>query len=141
MSVFCDTSALVTRYADEPGARSVRALAMLVVSCLSRVEVVAALWRKVRTGELSAGDAGLLATAYERDAAAGDFVTVGLTDATLDLATRYPPRYRLRAYDAVQLATAVTVRAVEPTCRRFACADGDLAAAATAEGFDVLVPG
>ena len=59
MSVFADSSALVKRYADEPGADEVRALPLLVVCALARVEVPAALWRKVRTGQLSAPDAAV----------------------------------------------------------------------------------
>jgi len=45
---FLDSSALVKRYADEPGADLVRSLSPCVVSAIARVEVPAALWRKHR---------------------------------------------------------------------------------------------
>jgi predicted nucleic acid-binding protein len=44
----------------------------------------------------------------------------------------------LRAYDAVQLATARAVRAADPSCTTFACFDQQLAQAAAAEGFAEL---
>ncbi len=42
LSTFVDSSALVKLYADEPGHREIRALAVLVVSALARVEVPSA---------------------------------------------------------------------------------------------------
>lgn len=49
VTVFADSSALVKRYADEPGSDALRALLLLVVSAPAKVEVPAALWRKART--------------------------------------------------------------------------------------------
>ena len=67
MSVFADSSALVKLYADEPGAAEVRAIDLFTVSALARVEVPAALWRKVRNGGLAAAEAGLLVADFEAD--------------------------------------------------------------------------
>ncbi|MBA2751944.1 MAG: VapC toxin family PIN domain ribonuclease, partial [Actinobacteria bacterium] len=39
-------------YADEEDSSAVRVLTVVVVSCLARVEVPAAIWRKHRIGEL-----------------------------------------------------------------------------------------
>lgn len=63
----CDSSALVKLYADEHGHRAIRALDMLVVSAIARVEVPSALWRKTRTGELEDTAAGILVSAFEID--------------------------------------------------------------------------
>lgn len=67
VSVFADSSALVKLYSDEPGNPAVRALDMMIVSHLARVEVPAVLWRKQRMGELSETAARLLTEDFEAD--------------------------------------------------------------------------
>lgn len=67
MTAFADSSALVKLHADEAGSADVRGFPVMVVSALARVEVPAALWRKSRTGELSARDAGIFCAAFEAD--------------------------------------------------------------------------
>jgi hypothetical protein len=44
----------------------------------------------------------------------------------------------VRAYDAVQLASALAARAANPGCREFACFDEGLRAAAAREGFALV---
>ncbi len=131
-------------YSDEPGHEHVRALASVAVAQLARVEVPAALWRKQRLGELSADDAGLLAADFEADYFGTNsepprFVAVAMTTGTLDDAARLCASHGLRAYDAVQLATALAVRQADESCTAFAVFDRSLRRAAAAEGFD-LVP-
>lgn len=130
-------------YADEPGHRAVRALDPIVVSCLTRVEVPAALWRKHRRGELREAEASVLTAEFEADyfgspGVAPRFIVTGLPSSVLDVAARLVASRALRAYDAMQLASACAAREVEPACAAFACADRRLRAAATAEGFEVL---
>jgi len=67
LSTFADSSALVKLYADEAGYEQVRGLVSIAVAQLARVEVPAALWRKQRMDELSAGDARLLTADFEAD--------------------------------------------------------------------------
>lgn len=143
-AVFADSSALVKLYADEPGAESARAQPTLVVSQLARVEVPAALWRKFRTGGLSAEDTGVLVAAFEADYFGTEeeparFFPVAVDAAILDRASRLVGSYGLRAYDAVQLASASLVREAVPEPVRFLAFDKDLCAAAAAEGL-ALVP-
>ncbi len=143
MIVFADSSALVTRYAEESDRRSLGRRETLVVSQLARVEVPSAIWRKQRMGELSAADAAILTAAFEADyagtAVAPGYAVVLATPAILEVAARYIPVYGLRAYDAVQLASATAVMSVVPECRTFAAYDRTLRAAAAAESF-VLFP-
>jgi predicted nucleic acid-binding protein len=135
----------VKLYADEPGHRPVRALQTLVVSSLARVEVPAALWRKTRTGELEDAAARILVSAFELDFH-GDpdsdsrFTIVSPGERVLITAAREAERHALRAYDAVQLASALAVREVDPRCGQFACFDSELRRAAGRVGF-LLVPG
>ncbi|MGH8970049.1 MAG: type II toxin-antitoxin system VapC family toxin [Actinomycetes bacterium] len=141
---FVDSSALVKLYADEEGHQLVRRLAVMVVSHLTRVEVPAALWRKQRIGELSPADVQVLRAEFEADwfGSPDDdrrFVAVAATSGVLDDASRLTGIHGLRAYDAIQLASARAARAADPACGAVAAFDDHLRAAAAAEGF-ALVP-
>ena len=122
-----------------------RALDALVVSALARVEVPAALWRKQRLGQLSVADASLLTRAFEVDYRGSDggesprLPAVAANGAVLEQAVELVAVHPLRAYDAVQLASAIAARSAEPECRSFACFDARLRAAAGRSGFS-LVP-
>jgi uncharacterized protein len=134
----------VKLYADEPGAEVIRALETVVVSAMARVEVPAALWRKHRIGELQIDATGELVEAFERDfrgtlQAPPRFAAVAVAAEVLDEAARRVASQRLRANDAVQLASALGARAADPSCGAFACFDDELRDAAAASGFS-LVP-
>lgn len=143
MSVFVDSSALVKRYADEPGADLVRSLENCVVCAIARVEVPAAIWRKHRLGELDATDAAVLVDQFEWEWH-GDqdtepvFAAVAVRDRVLGDAARACSRHGLRAYDAVQLAAATAARDADPSLTTFACYDHELVDAARREGFQTL---
>lgn len=138
-AVFADSSALVKLYADEQESDDVRKLSPLVVSQLARVEVPAALWRKHRMGELTATDVAVLVADFESDYF-GDidepsrFLVVAVTAAVFDAAAHLVAVHGLRAYDAMQLASALTVADAVPGGVDFLAYDGALAAAAAAEG-------
>lgn len=145
MTVFADASALVKLYADEEGHEVVRALKGLPVAVaqVSRVEVPAALWRKQRMGDLRPEEARVLTADFESDyygtAQEGPrFVAVSLTDEVLDQAARLCAAHGLRAYDAVQLATALATRSADPSCAAMAAFDSSLRVAAAAEGLELL---
>lgn len=144
MTAFADSSALVKLYADEPGHECVRELPTLVVSQLARVEVPSAIWRKQRLGELEAGAARLLTSAFEADWSGTEeelprFSVVTATVVVLEGAARLCAVHGLRAHDAVQLACASAARDAIPECQTFAAFDRQLRGAAAAEGFS-LVP-
>jgi uncharacterized protein len=151
VTVFADSSALVTRYAAEEHQAALGRPDEIIVSVLARVEVPSAIWRKQRMGELTAEDAALLVAAFEADyfgtagAAgapdeAGGFLAVAVRSAILARATRLVAAHPLRAYDAIQLASALAVAEVVPELAGFAAFDRQLRAAAAAEGL-ALLPG
>jgi predicted nucleic acid-binding protein len=112
---------------------------------LARVEVAAALWRKHRTGELDFDDSLLLFRAFAADyAGAADkpprFQAVEVTETIVERAAELAGTHDLRAYDAVQLASALVTREVDKSCTVLASFDQDLIRAAAAEGFEVLSP-
>ena len=130
-------------YADEPGHAMVRRLRSLIVSSIARVEVPAALWRKERLGELQTADAEVLVAAFEADYHGTDreepvLAAVALAPAVLESAAQVTATHSLRAYDAVQLASALAARKADPGCTEFACFDDDLRAAAARSGFSLI---
>lgn len=137
MTVFADTSAVVKRYAEESGSEQVRGQGTFVVSALARVEVVAALWRKHRMGELTVEDAGILVADFEREwhAPSGPFAAVSVRAELLEVASGLAGTRGLRAYDSIQLASALAARSADQSVDTFACYDRDLRAAAVVEGF------
>lgn len=143
MSAFADSSALVKLYVDEPGHEFVRGYDDLLVSAIAQVEVPAALWRKVRVGDMDAEVAGTLVADFAADHRgtpdqAPRFTTVALDGRVLDMAAALAAAHTLRAYDAVQLATARLARDVVPTCTALLAYDIQLRAAASASGFTLL---
>jgi predicted nucleic acid-binding protein len=134
----------VKLYADEADHRVIRALDALVVSALARVEVPSALWRKARTRELDDSAANTLVGAFELDfhgdvESGSRFTIVSLTEGVLVEAANEAAHQGLRAYDAVQLASALAVRELDSRCSHFACFDAELRRAASRAGF-ALVP-
>ena len=106
------------------------------------MEVSAALWRKQRLGELSAEDASVLVDEFEWDWLGGPehdvaFTVLEVSAPILDHAAQAVSRHPLRAYDAVQLASALVARSADEDLTEFACFDEALATAARAEGFTV----
>lgn len=145
MTIFADSSALVKLYAVEEGSDIARSITgSTAVSALARVEVPAALWRKTRMGELSARDAALLVAEFEADYLGADgeeprFSAIAPAPAVLDQAASLTATHGLRAYDAVQLASAMAARSADPHCSAFAAFGNQLRDAAAVAGFR-LVP-
>jgi len=141
---YFDSSALVKRYLTEIGSGWVLAITnpadghTIVVAEITRVEVAAALAARHRA------PAGL--TRAERDDAVDllhnhydiEYQSIATTPALLDRAVSLTQNYRLRSYDAVQLATALLAHeqlaAAGLPGLIFTVADNDLVAAAQAEG-------
>jgi predicted nucleic acid-binding protein len=145
-TVFVDASAGVKRYVDEVGSDLVAGLDDLAVSALTRVEIPSALWRKQREGRLSVDQVAVLLEAFEVDwhgtaTEEPRFAVVAAGPEVLVLAAELLGRHDLRAGDAVQLASALTVEDLSPEPVAFACFDARLREAAAREGFRLLPVG
>jgi len=141
--VFADSSAIVKLYVNEPGHEVIRAQSSVVVGQVARMEIPAAFWRKHRIGELGVSDAQVLTGEFEADyfGTPDDpprFIVVAVTAAIVDDAAVLCARYPLRAYDALQLASALRARSADPGLGTMAVFDATLASAAAAEGLAVL---
>jgi uncharacterized protein len=146
LSAFVDASALVKLYADEEGHGPVRQLDAVVIAQIARVEVPAAVWRKQRIGEVSGEEARLLTAEFEADYFGTDdepprFVAVRTTAGVLDQAARLCAVHGLRAYDGIQLSSALAARGADSACAQFTAFDRSLRIAAAAEGFSLLPAG
>ena len=146
---FCDSSALVKRYAQETGSAWVEALTdpqaghRLYLARITAVEVIAAVARRQRGGALSAADAAAALTDFAYDLA-HQYRQVDITSRLITQAMRLAETYALRGYDAVQLAAVLTVhtaREAQGLSRlTLVSADQELNAAAVAEGLLVDDP-
>lgn len=109
---------------------------------LARVEVVSAIWRKQRTGEYDRAEAGALTEDFELDwrgteAGAPRFIIVPLTKRVLERAASLAASSGLRAYDAVQLASALAANEAQRDLALL-CFDRRLRSAAADVGLALL---
>ncbi|MCH7746633.1 MAG: type II toxin-antitoxin system VapC family toxin [Acidobacteria bacterium] len=135
---YFDASALVKRYVRETGSTTVRRLLSLdtpATSRLSEVEVASALVRLAREGAFSTAerDRALAAFASDLDA----ILVVELTEDVTAKATDLLRRHRLRAGDAIQLASGVFLRERIGETVTFVAFDRRLTEVARQEGLDV----
>lgn len=140
-----DASAIVKLFVTETGSENVvTEQEPFVISALTRVEVTSAIWMKARVGTLTTQQSSLLAAHWRAQLNEGQLANgtpifeVAITADVLHSAARLCGTHGLRAGDAVQLATAFAVRAVEPSCTRYWVFDQRLADAAAKEGFTVI---
>lgn len=135
MIYFLDASALVKRYVEETGSSEVRRLfrrrVEIAVARITEAEVAAALARATRKSEISAEqrERAFALLAADMDSARVIEIRAPVIRSVRDLVVRWP----LRAYDAVQLACAMRLRAAGSVVD-FWCADEALVTAARGEG-------
>jgi len=139
---FWDSSALVPLVLEEPASvacrRALRADSGMAVWALTRTEVVSAIRRCERDGDLNAAE---VAAALARlEARAGRWTEVNAIDPVRDRAERLLAVHALRAADALQLAAALALFDDRPRGRSFLTRDADLATAAGRVGLAVVVP-
>lgn len=140
---FYDSSGLVKRYANEVGTAWVQGICdpaggnEIWVARVTGAEVVAAIWKKVREGLLSAADATTMTDDF-KDHFRNQYRIVEVRSDMIEEAMNLAQQHSLRGYDAVQLASAKFADAQLKSARLsplvFVSADDALLAAAHAEG-------
>jgi predicted nucleic acid-binding protein len=146
---YLDTSALVKRYAAETGTAWVVSLTNPTVGHeiatvrVSGPELIAALARKVRSGQLAPGEAERAGDAFRADWQA-QYLIVELTAVVAERATDLAWRHGLRGYDALHLAAALELQNVRRSlglpALTFISADRGQLQAASVEGLPVDDP-
>lgn len=146
---FWDSSALVKRYVAETGTSWVQAVTgpsarnAHLVARITWVEVTSALARRQREGSLSPEQVAKALRAFRFDWNT-QFRVVDLDQPLAELAGQLLARHPLRAYDAVQMASALRIHpsfsSSRSTSLTFVAADDRLLGAAEAEGLQVDNP-
>jgi hypothetical protein len=112
---FFDSSALVKRYVDEDGSGWVRAITApaalndINVARVTGAEVLAAITKRQRGGDIPAPDAARFIAEFRHDFA-HQYLPIEVTGAVVAHAMALIESHPLKGYDAVQLATALAVR-------------------------------
>lgn len=136
---FFDTSALLKRYVKESGSEAVRramAVGNVVVSRITFAELCATIARAAREGVVSPAVRDKLLSRVD-----DDFRELSVLEVRQAVLRRVPAlvvRHALRAYDAVQLASAIHVAAEGAVT--FWCSDVRLVEAGRSEGLRGVVP-
>jgi predicted nucleic acid-binding protein len=138
--LYLDTSSLVKIYVPEIETASVQrfvdAAEVVASSSLAYVEARAAFARKRRERDLSARDYRDLVQDFDHDWER--YLIVDISDALVKFAGRLAEKHALRGYDAVHLASAVTVRKEGDRPVSFSCFDARLLRAARREGLKII---
>ena len=140
MILFCDTSALMKAFAKEEHSERVRSLLQEATSCFVSVitwaEMCAAFGLKERTQQITGEEvsAGLERLKKEW----GSFGQIAVDAALMIEAGELALRFGLRAYDSVQLASALRVHRQLGRNLVFCCFDKQLNSAAAALAINIL---
>lgn len=138
---FWDSSAIVPLILEEGTSPACRRLfrsdKAIAVWALSKIEVLSAVWRHHRAGEL---DRNGVREAIKRLGSLAKYWTeVESLEPVRVRAERLIAVHPLRAADTLQLAAALVIAKDRPIWP-FVTADEQLAAMAELEGFDVIIP-
>jgi predicted nucleic acid-binding protein len=138
MICYFDSSALVKRYVREAGSDEVRDLLLASTPATARfsiIEIISALSRRCRDGDISAADRDAALAALKEDA--NRIFLIELSPQVSELAGQMLTSYALRAEDAVQLASCLHLRERTGARVRLVAYDSRLLEASRAEGLDV----
>jgi predicted nucleic acid-binding protein len=138
--IYLDTSALIKRFVHEKGSLLVQSLVQragtVATAKIAYAEIFAGLTRKLREGNLAKAQYALACRQFDRDWHA--YIRVELGDDLLLLARDLIQRHPLRGFDAVHLASALTLKTSLGEEITFAGADGRLLKAVEAEDLKPL---
>ena len=149
MHYFLDSSALIKRYITEQGTGWVRSITPLsagntiIIAQITQVEIFSGVFRRRREGLIPPRTAQTIRLLLHRHVKR-EYTVVELTAPIIQDAEDLLDKHPLRAYDAIQLASALTANtrlteaALAPLV--FDSADVRLLTAATAEGLTVDDP-
>lgn len=145
---YFDASVAVKAYSEEEGSDLVEEFldcaTEIYLSRIGTVEVAAAFFGKTKTGEIELEEAVALLEEFRVDLEL-IYRIVEVEAGIVDRSIAVAEKHHLRAYDCLQLATALLIQeqraALQLEPLTFASADRELNAAATSEGMVVKNPG
>jgi predicted nucleic acid-binding protein len=138
--VYLDTSSLVKLYAPEMESAVIKQLVetaeVIATSQLAYVEARAAFARKRRERGLTPKDYRTVVQDFEDDWES--YFVVDASSALVKLAGNLTEKHALRGYDAIHLASAVTLQQQADRPVTFSCFDTRLSLAARREGLKIM---
>jgi len=147
---FFDSSGVVKRYVDEIGSKRVIELTLpeaehvIYLSRIAGVEVISALSRLKRAGQLSDEDAKMAIEQFRHDFS-NQYKIIEITSEVIERAMNLAERHFLRGYDATHLASAVELQTMCQVLKIpspvLICSDVALNEAAKAENIIIEDPG
>ena len=143
---FFDSSGIVKRYIDEIGSQWVQEILadhknVVAIAEIGIVEIVAAFAKRRRMKELTRYEYRFARRVFLRDV--DRYRIISADRKAINQAANLTDRYPLRAYDAVQLATALRLAEAlkaERLSMTFVSADAQLCTAAEREGLATVNP-
>lgn len=140
MILYLDTSSIVKLYIEETGTDAVRRWAeeaeVLAACRVAYPELISALNRRFRNGDMSRKEFRLLADGFSKEWA--DFAVIDFDEME---AGRLAEKYGLRGFDAIHLSALKLLKIRDNNIDlAFSSFDKELNRAATSEGFMVLAP-
>jgi len=136
MILYLDTSSLVKLYVEEKGStgvlKSVRSATVVGTSPVAYAEARSAFARRFREKAFGINAYSRLKSALDNDW--DDYLTVKVTDELVLLAGDLAEKHGLRGFDAIHLASAVTLHHELSVPLAFSCFDEKLQAASEREG-------
>ncbi|MGE0083889.1 MAG: type II toxin-antitoxin system VapC family toxin [Desulfococcaceae bacterium] len=146
---FFDSSALVKRYVKEKGSLWIREITasytgnIVVISRITWVEVLSAFARLQRESKIDSTDIAAAVQMFRYDLDTY-FKVVETGRTVIEKAGEYVQKHPLRAYDSVQLASAMALYPfflhIDPEIFTFVSADDRLTNAAAKEGLPIENP-
>jgi predicted nucleic acid-binding protein len=140
--IYFDTSALVKRYLKEDGSEIVGSIVtqqkVIATSKLAYPEMLSALMRKHRAGEIQKKPLDLIIGQFETDWE--KLVIVEFHDELLEIIKSLIGKYPLRGADAVHLSSAMWLQQSTKARLTFITSDIDLLSAAQAEDLEIINP-
>ena len=137
---YLDTSALIKRFVTEKGSQLIQTVMSqkgpIATAKIAYAEVYAGLTRKHREGHLSDRSYALSCHQFESDWPA--YIRIDLRDDILLIARDLIQRYPLRGFDAIHVASALSLKSALGEEITFAAADERLLRAAEAERLQAL---
>lgn len=143
MSVlYVDASALVKRYAEEPGTDAVLSLLTtanrIFTSKIAYVELLMTFSRKLAEGTVSEQQFSELHRRVDQDWYS--WILIEVSDEILEIVKKRVVKHSIRALDAIHLSSALLARKLVGKKLTFVCSDQKLLEAAKAQGLIVYDP-
>lgn len=144
MILFLDTSALMKKYIGEAGSdvlqTELEKAEEIFVSFMSELELFASIERFKKIRRINSPEYRKMVREVEGDFERKTFQIIGITEKEVKLAKNFIQRHKLRAPDAIQLASVSLLLKTADQQVTFLCCDEKLKEAAILEGMKVFDP-